>query len=123
MVCKVNRVVVQVVEGDEQVERARGDVEAQHNNGAAPDVTAPADSAVWQFCDRVAGILLANARSITFVMAMINSIIQILIYGFSLSTIINNYSPELHHNNYPQVHSAHCYGLSKSLTLISRCST
>jgi hypothetical protein len=36
-------------------------------------------------------------------MALINSAIQILIYVFSLSTIINNYDPELHKNNYSQV--------------------
>jgi hypothetical protein len=103
-----------VPEGQEQAEKLRGDVEAQHGganaSGAQHDRPAHgqdggflATSPFGQFCDHAAGVLLGNSRSVTFIMALINSTIQILIYVFSLSTIINNYDPELHKNNYPQV--------------------
>jgi membrane-anchored protein YejM (alkaline phosphatase superfamily) len=102
-----------VPEGQEQAEKLRGDVEAQHGganaSGAQHDRPAHgqdggflATSPFGQFCDHAAGVLLGNSRSVTFIMALINSTIQILIYVFSLSTIINNYDPELHKNNYPQ---------------------
>jgi hypothetical protein len=100
-----------VPEGHEQAEKLRGDVEAQHGganaSGAQHDRVQDggflATSPFGQFCDHAAGVLLGNSRSVTFIMALINSSIQILIYVFSLSTIINNYDPELHKNNYPQV--------------------
>lgn len=107
--------VPQVPEGHEQAEKLRGDVEAQHggaNASGAQHDRVPAHgqdggflatSPFGQFCDHAAGVLLGNSRSVTFIMALINSSIQILIYVFSLSTIINNYDPELHKNNYPQV--------------------
>jgi hypothetical protein len=85
----------------------RGDVEAQ--SGEAPLHPKGQPATDWflaspgsKFCDRVAGVLMANSRSTTFIMALINAVVQILIYAYSLSTIINNYDPELHKNNYPQ---------------------
>ncbi len=74
-----------------------------------------ATSPFGQFCDHAAGVLLGNSRSVTFIMALINSSIQILIYVFSLSTIINNYDPELHKNNYPQV-GLHLFMLAYNVT-------
>jgi len=100
------------LEGEEQPERLRGDVEHGLNgpvgghhdrqHAAAQDGDFLLSSPAGRFCDRMAGVMLANSRSVTFFMALINSVIQILIYVFSLSTIINNYDPELYKNNYSQ---------------------
>jgi len=61
---------------------------------------------VWLLCKRVqaaADFVLDDLRSITFIVALINALIQMLVYAYSLGRIITNYSPELSSHNYSQV--------------------